>query len=118
MTAGTWRRLRVQGVSSKAFRTLLVSCGGKSLELQQQWLFKAWRLASQARLGREVGVEKAAGARKQLQRRHSSRLPRRLSPITGPGPQACCVEPLLPCLALPRCDLEPLVQDNLSLETI
>lgn len=36
--------------------------GRKSLESRQQWLFKPWGVASEARLGGEMGAEKAAGA--------------------------------------------------------
>lgn len=114
MTAGILRRLRVQGVSSRAFGTL-VNWGRNSWR-DNSYDFQSQGLASRAKLGREVGAEKAAGACKQLQCMPGLIL-WGCCFISGPSPWGCCVEPTPPCLAPPRCDLEPLAQDSLCLET-
>lgn len=102
-----WRRLgfRVGCCDVRGFWNLVGQLRQKELERQQQWLFKSQGLTCQARLGREVGAEKASRSCKQLQSIHGLIL------------WGCCVEPTPPSLAPPRCDLEPLAQDSLSLET-
>ena len=45
-------------MSSGALETLSVSCDRKSLESRHRWLFKYQGVASQAGLGREVGLRR------------------------------------------------------------
>lgn len=91
--------------------------GRKSLESRQQWLFKPWGVASQASLGGEMGAEKAAGACGEQLTSVLGSILGGCCPTAAPSPRGCCVGPAPPCPAASRCDLGPLAQDSLHLET-
>lgn len=80
-------------------------------------LFKPQGLASEAKPGRKAAAAQTIGAFKQLQSIHGLILWSCYS-IAGPSPCCSDVEPTSPpppCLAPPRCDLELLAQDSISL---